>query len=498
MIVLDESTPRFAVEGIAVSLARSYSLELKTTWKNSLRGFLVSGAEENIEAMVGDPRIKFAEQNFRTRATEPRLSATQWTWWNGDEEYMWHLDRIDEVLFPGDSQHNMCTEGRTVYAYVIDTGVQSDHEQFETPTRVVMSKDFSPNRSNQMLDFTDDQTNGCTASGFVNWRMTHGTAVASVLAGTQVGAAKTQVISLKVGECGSMEIRTGDVIDALEWVGTDGSSDPSGASGNPFFHDPGVINHSGFVPHWDDDLGGTPTDFSAYSDAVEGLVQQVDKPFFTSADNFSTDACLFSPNDNARTNYRQGTVFVVGGTTMGGSEETENTDYRSQTWIDSTTPDIGQDSGSNSGACVSVYAPGTAIFAARSEAYFDEFGVWYDRATGTSFASPIVAAIAARHMEIQEDATGQTPGAQAVYQWLLDNTNATIHGVDTPAYWYCGNGDTTGPSTYRSNPPTNCPGDSWGRDQNGVWGSGFPPAYFPTVGNDSDAAMIYFDEGYCP
>ena len=55
----------------------------------------------------------------------------------------------------------MCTEGRGTVAYVIDTGVRVDHEQFEVPSRVVVSRNFSADRIDMVSTNEADATNAC-------------------------------------------------------------------------------------------------------------------------------------------------------------------------------------------------------------------------------------------------------------------------------------------------------------------------------------------------
>lgn len=413
----------------------------------------------------------------------PKTSATQWASWNG--EYLWHLDRLDELSWSArDSQHNMCTLGGSVWAFVIDTGVEVDHPQFGVypATRVIHSLDFTADTG---YVGAADFSNACTSGSPTNSNNWHGTAVGSVLAGTQVGAAKVKVISLKVARCSDRRIESRSLINAINWVGS---------AGNPYRADPAVINHSGFLAPWDSQA-------AAFGDAVHAVVTQTSIPFFTSADNFSTDACRFSPNYRAYTKFAKTgrTVFVVGGTAVGTSS-TDPNDYRMQLWETvngAILPRIGQDSGSNAGACVSVYAPGTSIYAARHKLSASLYG----RADGTSFSSPLVAAVAARWIEKYTAQHGVRPTYVQVYEWLLAQAQTPVYGVQTPEYYLCagvfGQSATT---TYRpGSQPSTCPALSVGTfGQVTPANPNSPPFHFPSVGNSSDARMVFWDEGYCP
>lgn len=222
------------------------------------------------------------------------------------------------------------------------------------------------------------------------------------------------------------------------------------------------------------------------------------KPFFTSADNYAADSCKFSPGDKAITNTNKDdpntrdTVFVVAGTTTGPTGD--NNDYRWQRYNSDGTPVLGRDGGSNGGSCVSAYGPAASIYAARNGEFARFFGVQYAHASGTSFSAPLAAAMAARYMEKHYNQYGFTPGQASVYLWLLLQSYATIGTpttpVTTPTYWMCVGASSD--LTWTSNPPTTCPDGYVGED------GGTAPLYFPSVGNEPGAKMIYWDEGVCP
>lgn len=475
IVVLNEGTPANEVEKIAKEIAADYGVHLKEVFAWSLQGFLVKGKDEAIAELTADDRVQYVEQNATGKAhfedasgAEP-VSSTQWTWWNdqnGTSQYLWHLDRLDETSYAlRDSQHNMCTEGRGSYAYIIDQGIWAGHEQFIEPV---------PSRVVQQLNFVGTanatpENNPCNAPTN-NLNAYHGTAVASVLAGTTIGAAKTQLVSLRVFGCDG-SANTADFLEALDWIA---------GPNNPYRGSPGVINHSGYVPV-------TDAMFTAYGDAVDRTVNNTNIPFFTSADNFSTDACQFSPNNHAYTRTsKTGRAFVAGGTSMSGTPG-DNNDYRWQTWTTvngQTVPAIGRDTGSNGGTCVSIYAPAADVLVAMYTGTNH-----YRRLSGTSFSSPLTAALAARYMEKTRNQTGVIPTATQVYEWLLNQSTTVVQNTNTaPTYWMCAqttaNGGFAIYNTYRTNPGT-CP-------------AGYTLLTMPFGSNTSDARMLYWDEGYCP
>jgi serine protease len=472
IVVLQEGTDPSQVEAIAKDMSRDYGVQVGQIFAWALQGFVVNAKEKQIEELTADDRIEYIEQNatgkadFESPDAAPTVSAMQWSIWNN--EYLWNLDRIDETSWANrDSQHNMCTEGRGAVAYIIDTGIWPGHSEFQepVPSRLVASLDFVG-----AANGATDTNVGCGAPT-TNLNAYHGTAVASVLAGTHIGAAKTQMVSLRVFGCDG-SANTIDFIEALDWI-----AGPS----NPYRTSPGVINHSGYVPI-------TDANFYSYGDAVVRTVNSTNIPFFTSADNYSTDACRFSPNNRPYTRTSKlGRAFVVGGTIAGASAGDPN-DYRWQEWDTvngQPVQRIGGDSGSNGGPCVSIYAPAAGTYVALYSGATN-----YIRLSGTSFASPLVAALAARYMEKTRNQTGVIPTATQVYEWLLTQSTTVVQNTNTaPTYWMCLRSTATQffpGNVFRTYPGANaCP-------------TGYTLVEMNSATNSSDARHAYWDEGYCP
>lgn len=240
-------------------------------------------------------------------------------------------------------------------------------------------------------------------------------------------------------------------MNAVRWIRS---------SNDPWRYYPAVVNYSGGVASWE-------SDFATLNTTVRNLVTTTQIPFFTSAENFAGDACMFSPNYLAYTNVdHTGVVFTVGGTSVGTG--TDKNDYRWQKWdANSNQPLVGEGAESDGRRCVSIYAPALEVYAARNAATNA-----YDTATGTSFSSPMTAAIAARYMEL----TGFTDYVN-VYNYLLSavaSTGTVVNNINTVEYWLC-------PPDYTSRTSiTSCPNGYLGR-----------PVHMPATFNESNAGMVY-------
>ena len=314
----------------------------------------------------------------------------------------------------------MTTEARSVYAYVIDTGVWAGHAEFEG--RVAATLDFSDDRGTTGL-WNNDQTGGCTTGSFANPDAWHGTAVASLISGSTVGAARTQIISLKVARCSDLGVETASIFRAIDFIAS--------STYNNWHHLPGVINLSMFV------VPGDPN-YSVIRDAARATVQNTGFPFFTSADNWAGDACQFSPNMDGYTAANPwGRVFVVAGTMFEAWNWPLTDDFRWQNY-DSYGPRTGVGEGSNTGSCVSLFAPAKDVTAARHSASASAYGT----ATGTSFSSPLAAAIAARYIEKQIAVTGVRPSYSSVYGFLRGNAVVSVLDRGFTSYDICVRADT--------------------------------------------------------
>jgi subtilisin family serine protease len=111
------------------------------------------------------------------------------------DSWLWGLDRMDGLL---DEKYVFGGTGKGVNIYVIDSGVDGNHPEFDD--RVI-----------QEFKVGARQTEQSDCSG-------HGTHVAGIIAGINTGLAKEAMIySMKILECGKVA-SDDDIISAMEWI----------------------------------------------------------------------------------------------------------------------------------------------------------------------------------------------------------------------------------------------------------------------------------------
>ncbi|KAI1770405.1 peptidase S8/S53 domain-containing protein [Hypoxylon cercidicola] len=208
---------------------------------NKFQGFAGSLSAEELEALQNNDDVDFIEQDAIVT-----IQATQ-------ENADWGLARLSSSD-PGSTTYTYDdTAGEGTCAYVIDTGIYVDHEDFEGRATFL---------SNQV---DDDNTDG---NG-------HGTHVAGTIGSLTYGVAKkTQLFAVKVLDASGSGTNSG-VIAGMDFVAQDASSQncPKGV----------VVNMS---------LGGSTS--TAVNSAAASIV---DAGLFlaVAAGNSAADASTFSP-----------------------------------------------------------------------------------------------------------------------------------------------------------------------------------------------------------
>ncbi len=433
-----------ALPHLAASLEGRYGAELLDVYDAALGGFLMKVPASSIEALAADPRVRFVEQDAVIEM-EPSVSSTRSVEFGGQS--LWHLARIDE-LYPSDMDgyYTYCSTGDGVVVYLIDTGVMAQHDEFSG---------LAIEHHNVLEYEYTGSSNPCGASGW------HGTATASLIAGHNVGVAEDiELIDLRSFDC-TGHSTISKVLGAFNWIIADGSSYWTATIGGrqcPNYRDwpinshaPGVVNLSGYVYPGDtyDVVNPYDPSRSFHSISIEVSVRDVvgaGNVVVTSANNYSTNCAEYAPanlgyNGNGATGrdvaadgtisypHIEPTVITVGGTALNNNDE----DVR---WAEDGGQSGQAGSGSNSGRCISIWAPANDIYSARN---------WgtdsYDVESGTSFAAPIVTGVVARYIEYYRDRHGgASPTPQQVFDWLdamsvrykADHVTPLVQGTETP------------------------------------------------------------------
>jgi subtilisin family serine protease len=264
----------------------------------------------------------------------------------------WGLDRIDQLNLPLDNSYNPHYTGKNVDVYIVDTGLDTTHQEFGTAegsSRVVENvydAYGTPTKTNPGPD-TDKQG--------------HGTHCAGTVGGLSVGVSPgANLYGVKVlNDDGSGW--TSDIVLALEWVAEN--------AGKKNISQRSVVSMS---------LGGgcdmTDCSLDSLVIATENLIKN-NITVAVAAGNEGCNACYGSPA--AAPN-----AFNVGASDL--------YDY----------PAVF----SNFGECIDIFAPGYDIVSACNSEVCDST-TEYQTMSGTSMACPHVAGVLAQLLEKKSDAT---------------------------------------------------------------------------------------------
>ena len=247
VVLRDDIAGTQNVSAVASDMASLNGFEVQREYSSALRGFSISTfgdhefATQNLEAMAQDPRVDFIEADRKVYLNEQEQTGATWG-----------LDRVAQQNLPLDGSYFYSAEGSGVDAFIIDTGINTSHQDFEG--RVVDGVNTEGG----------SDINDCNG---------HGTHVASTTAGAEYGVAKdANLFSVRVFGCQGGTTNQA-ILDGIDW-----SVQQANQRGNP-----AVANLS---------LGGGAS--QALDNAVNNAAGQ-GMTMVVAAGNENQDACNVSP-----------------------------------------------------------------------------------------------------------------------------------------------------------------------------------------------------------
>ena len=303
------------------------------------------------------------------------------------DNVLWNLDRADGV---SDGFYTRRTTGRGAVVYIIDTGVEAGHDEFQRGSGTNVIAGFQPlvEHGGTAYCATDVATHPCLSLAQVT---THGTAVASIVAGRTTGVAPNASIV-------AIEILGGNAFEFV-WALQD-IVKHAYAPSTPQFQT-GIINMS-YVPT----NGTTDPDSVNFRTLMETMIGGIDVNlnadpngkkflFVTIAGNRNFPGANQCASDGSEVLFPGNLGPQIDGLiTVGGI------DQQNHFW-----------SGSCLGDNVEILAPAENILCASNVSH-DHYRYVItssigpqDYASGTSYAAPYVCGIAARMLEADPNLT---------------------------------------------------------------------------------------------
>jgi len=234
-------------------LIRAFGGQVHYTYSHAIKGFAATLPSAALEGISLNPNVEFIEADGIMTVDDTQTGAT------------WGIDRIDQRNLPLSGSFTYTKTGAGVTAYIIDTGIRTDHSQFG-------------GRASVGTDAVGDGQNGNDCHG-------HGTHVSGTVGGSTYGVAKAVLLkAVRVLNCSGSGTTSG-VIAGIDWV-----------TSNHVGTNPAVANMS---------LGGgasTSLDNAVANSIADGVTYAI------AAGNSNRNACQFSP-------ARAATAITVGATT---------------------------------------------------------------------------------------------------------------------------------------------------------------------------------------
>ena len=270
----------------ARSVAAVTGVEPQYVYSAALNGFAAELNAGQLNALQHNPAVSYIEQDGRVELQTTQSSAT------------WGIDRIDQRNLPLSGTYNYNNTASTVRAYVIDTGIDAGHSEFE-------------GRAQNVFDAFGGSGNDCNG---------HGTHVAGTIGGKLYGVAKKSMPrGVRVLDCNGSGSYSG-IIAGVDWVRANhlkpAVANMSLGGGASTSVDDAVKNLSNagvFVAVAAGNSNANACNYSparaAYNTAVAGVAASTSTDYKASYSNYGSCVDLYAPGSSIKS------AWIGGGTT---------------------------------------------------------------------------------------------------------------------------------------------------------------------------------------
>lgn len=217
MLEMPEGATQDEVAALAADVAGTYHIRVDELWSDVTTAFFTHMNDERAAEVSLDPRVRLVEENvewelsstIQTNIDPATCDPTSGTCSVVGDNRLWHLDRIDQNLPTPSLTQSYCTTGAGRVVYVVDTGVDKNHQEFAPGgTRVLKGYNASLDGMDAddpcigfaipPGDHVEERANYVLELG----RSGHGTGVASLVGGRRLGVARNvTIIPVKIARC---------------------------------------------------------------------------------------------------------------------------------------------------------------------------------------------------------------------------------------------------------------------------------------------------------
>ena len=185
---------RTATPSDAAAVVQAGGVTPTMVFGSALAGFVAPLTAAQLDVVRAQPGVLGVEPDRAGAPPEPRPMRLSET--SAVPRANWGLDRIDQRALPLDGRHGEKATGAGVTIYVLDTGMDTAHPEFE-------------GRAGAAFNAVDRTTGDCDG---------HGTVVAGIAASRLHGVApQAQVRSVKVLDCNGVG-RLSSLLSGIDWV----------------------------------------------------------------------------------------------------------------------------------------------------------------------------------------------------------------------------------------------------------------------------------------